>query len=180
MRLAAAQRKAGDKESSYETALSWLKEHPEDTAVRTALAGTYLADNQKDEAIKEYEKILNQQPKNVIALNNLAWFYHEQGDRRALDLAKRAHDIAPKSAEIQDTYGWLLVQEGQVERGLVLLEKAQEQAPKNLDIRFHRAAALAKAGEQAEAEKELQEMLKSTDEFGEREKAEALLKELSK
>ena len=56
--------------------------------------------------------------------------------------------------------------------------EAASKAPHLLDIRYHMAAALAKAGRQAEARQELDRLLKSPKEFHGRHEAEALRKKL--
>ena len=114
----------------------------------------------------------------MLALNNLAWLYFEDGDSRALDLAQRAHNRAPERAEIIDTYGWLLIKGGRLEKGLSLLEKAAKRAPENGDIRYHLAAALAKAGDQTRARNELGTLLESGKDFPEKSAAQTLYRVL--
>ena len=115
----------------------------------------------------------------MLALNNLAWLYFEDGDSRAIDLAQRAYERAPERAEIIDTYGWLLIKNGSVEQGLTLLEKAAKRAPENGDIRYHLAAGLAQAGEKSRARRELTAALDSGKPFSEKAAAQALLNELN-
>jgi len=72
----------------------------------------------------------------------------------------------------------LLVEQGQTARGLELLQKAASQAPTNTEIRYHLAAALAKAGDKAKARKELEALLASAPQFPQREAAQTLLNQL--
>ena len=72
----------------------------------------------------------------------------------------------------------MLVQNGETNRGLVLLQEAATKAPHIPDIRYHMAAALEKAGRRDEARKELDRLLKSNKAFPERDKAAALRDEL--
>lgn len=74
-------------------------------------------------------------PKNAIALNNLALAYQQEKDPRALEFAEKAHGITPKSVEILDTLGWILVEQGNTARGLPVLQQAASLAPGLLDIR---------------------------------------------
>jgi Tfp pilus assembly protein PilF len=87
--------------------------------------------------LKWYEKTIEIAPNSPIALNNLAWMYYERKDPRALELAKRATQLAPNSAEILDTYGWILVELGQVKEGIIVLERAISIMPDNKDIKAH-------------------------------------------
>jgi Tfp pilus assembly protein PilF len=147
--------------------------------VRLAYASTLHQRGDRSAAVAEYERVLKAQPGSVLALNNLAWLYFEDGDARALELAERAYNRAPERAEIIDTYGWLLIKGGRVEEGLSLLEKASKRAPGNGDIRYHLAAGLAEAGEKSRAKRELTALLDSGKEFSEKPAARALLEELN-
>jgi putative PEP-CTERM system TPR-repeat lipoprotein len=130
---------------------SRVAQNPNDIRSRIMLADAQQKLGLVDAAASSYEQVLKQQPDNVVALNNLAWFRHERGDASALDLARRAHERAPKSLEITDTYAWILVQRGQVGEGLKLLTPiAGPSAPP--EIRLHYAVALARAGKKGEAQ----------------------------
>ena len=178
LKLYAARSRAGQPDAGA-TLTTWLDEHPDDAAVRLAYASTLHQAGKRARAVAEYEQVLKAQPGSVLALNNLAWLYFEDGDSRAIELAQRAYDRAPERAEIIDTYGWLLVKNGSVEQGLTLLEKAAKRAPENGDIRYHLATGLAQAGEKTRARRELTAALDSGKPFSEKAAAQALLKELN-
>jgi putative PEP-CTERM system TPR-repeat lipoprotein len=175
LKLDAARRRAGMEAELLE---SWLNENPEDVPVRLAVATHRIADGLQNDAVNNYEKILQIQPKNTIALNNLAWIYEERGDKRALEYAKRAYDLAPARAEIADTYGWILFRAGQQEQALSILIKAVDRDPVNQDIRFHLASALAETGTEAKALEHLDTILANEAGFQSRADAEKLLKTL--
>ena len=115
---------------------------------------------------------------NAAVLNNLAWVYYEQGDARALEYAEKAYNLMPDQAPIIDTLGWILVQKGQVKRGVELLQAAVAKAPTSLDIRYHLAAGLEKAGRRDDARKELERVLKSNENFPEVNAARELLRKI--
>jgi len=178
LKLYAARSRAGASNPGA-TLLDWLGEHPQDAAVRLAYASTLHQAGKKPQAVAEYEQVLKTQPGSVLALNNLAWLYFEEGDARAVELAERAYERAPERAEIIDTYGWLLIKSGRTEQGLSLLEKAAKRSPENGDIRYHLAAGLAQVGEKNRARRELTALLDSGQAFSEKAAAQALLKELN-
>ena len=178
MKLVAVHRSLGTPEVAFELLSGWLGEHPNDQPTRVTLASLHQSDNNDVAAARLYEESLKAEPDNVIALNNLAWIYHKRGDQRALETARKAHLLLPDRAEIADTYGWFLVEGGNVEQGLALLTRAVEGAPDNLDIRYHLAAGLSRAGETARARSELESILASDAEFSLRAEAQALLTEL--
>ena len=64
-----------------------VNRNPNDQGARLLLSGALLANDQKDEAISEYEKLV--ETGNPVVLNNLAWLYMERGDKRALELGAR-------------------------------------------------------------------------------------------
>jgi putative PEP-CTERM system TPR-repeat lipoprotein len=129
----------------------WLARQPEDTTARILLAEHYEQTGDAPKAVREYEAVLVRAPANAIALNNLAVIEQRNRDPRALDLARRAYEAAPGSAAIQDTYGWLLVEQGDLDRGLELLRSAARAMPGSPEVQFHLGAALARKGLTAEA-----------------------------
>lgn len=88
-------------------------------------------------AIASYEAAVTRNPNAALALNNLAWLYHESGDSRALVTAEKAYTLTKNNPAILDTYGWLLVQSKQREKGLAVLRAAAALAPDEKDIQMH-------------------------------------------
>lgn len=170
-----ARRAAGDMAGASRLIEGWLEEHPGDLSARLQYATALIADGDRPAAIAEYETIIEQRPDNVVVLNNLAYLYQTAGDARALDYAKRAYEAAPDLFQTQDTYGWLLVEAGEVERGMELLERAQARAPTNPDVNYHYASALARAGYRDEARTYLSLALDSAEPFESRQAAEELM-----
>jgi cellulose synthase operon protein C len=98
-----------------------------------------------------YQRVLDQTPRESLALNNLAWLNYETGNRpKALELGRLAYEVAPNRPEIADTYAWILVEHGDVQQGLDLLARIgnDKAAP---EIRLHYAQALARGGKTAQA-----------------------------
>src|SRR5690606_11053905 len=99
--FAAAQR--GGDSMPEATLLTWLAEHPRDVKVNLALGLYGLQTNNHDQAIASYETVVEVQPDQADALNNLAWLYDQRGDDRALPHAERAYAAAPDNPAIADT-----------------------------------------------------------------------------
>jgi Flp pilus assembly protein TadD len=74
--------------------------------------------------------------------------------------------------------GWILVEQGQLSRGLGLLSKAANKAPESANFRYHYGAALAQSGKKQEAKRELEAALANGLGSPEQEAAKALLKSL--
>jgi predicted Zn-dependent protease len=154
----------------------WLKDNPDDLATAMYAGERALASNQFKEAGSQFEAILQRHPNNLAALNNLAWAYHKSADPRALATAEQAYKLGAGNAQIGDTLGWILVEQGNAARGVPLLQKALALAPQDRSIRFHLAAGLAKAGEKAKAKKELEQILASGNDFAQIGEVRAMLK----
>jgi putative PEP-CTERM system TPR-repeat lipoprotein len=158
--------------------IAWLKDQPADVGARTYLAETYIKGGHNKEAIEQYELVLQMDPKNVRALNDLAWVYQQEKDPRSLATAEQAYQLSPENAQIMDTLGWILVERGEAVRGAELLKKAVEKAPASTSIRYHWAAALAKSGDVTRARQELADLLTKNKNFPQRKDAQALLRQL--
>lgn len=156
----------------------WINKHPQDRQVRHALAQTLLDNGRNKEAIGHYETLLKSVPNDLVALNNLAWAYGTQKDARAISTAEQAYRLQPKNPSVLDTYGWLLVEANQAQRGIPLLRQALAAQPESADIRWHLGAALAKAGDKANAIAELDRLLASRVPFAQATEARALLQQL--
>ena len=169
--------RSGKPDDALKSLLAWLNEHPDDVQTRQLLGTTYQNLGQDDKAIDVYERLLAVQPDNVLALNNLAWLYSLANDPKALGLAERAYLAYPDNAGIQDTFGWILVQQGQVDKGRRLLKQAMEKLSEVPEVRYHYAVALLKSGEKTEARKLLTQLLHSERPFEGRDNIQALLGE---
>jgi putative PEP-CTERM system TPR-repeat lipoprotein len=170
-------RQQGGLPNANEPLLAWLGRHPEDAAVRLALASSYETAGDTNKAIEQYEMLTQGERPNPMALNNLAWHYHLRGDARAKQTAKAAYELAPQVAAIADTYGWILVQTGEADTGLPILEKAAASGSE-AEIRFHYAVALARVGKRDAARQELGELIRTNGQFPSAAEARKLLAEL--
>lgn len=152
----------------------FLKSSPKDAPARELLASLHISARQYDKAITESEEVLKVQPANPIVLNNLAWLYSQKRDPRALEYAERAHASAPNAPAILDTLGYILVQKGDIERGLPLLRKAYDDSKKAPEIGYHLAVALEKSGQAGEARSLLEAVLNNPASFDEKAEAKKL------
>lgn len=157
---------------------AWLQRTPNDVTARMVLAESYASAGKRDQAIAQYELAVKTDQPNPMALNNLAWLYHEKGDQRAAQVGKRAYAAAPNVAAVADTYGWILIQTGDVKQGLPILQKALADSKSQPDIHYHYAAGLAKDGQQDAARRELKTLLDNQANFSSVADARKLLAQL--
>jgi tetratricopeptide (TPR) repeat protein len=156
----------------------WLKDSPDDAAVRLYAGESALKRGRTKEAITQYEWLQQKQPDNILVLNNLAWAYSLVKDERALEMAERAYKLVPDNPAVADTLGTLLIERGTVPRGMELLEKAVKAAPNVPEIRFHLAQGWIKKGDKAKARGEIERALSIDDKFSNHVEAINLLKQL--
>ena len=178
IKLHASLSQAGKSKAADARLTQWLKNHPVDIPTRMYQAGIHLASKQNKAAIEQYQAVLQQNAKNIPALNNLAWLYQQEKDSRALGYAEKANQLAPDNPAILDTLGWMLVEQGNTTRGLPLLQKAASAAPETTAIRYHYVLGLVKSGDKAKARKELEQILATGKAFPQIEEAKTLLKQL--
>jgi len=170
--------RSGDDEAAVEPLLTWLAEHPGDVSVRRFLGATYYDTGQAEQAAAEYLKVLVINPDDAVALNNLAWIYFQVKNPEALTMAERAYRLDPDNPGVLDTYGWILVHQNDIDRGLRLLGEASRQLPGEAGVSYHFAVALYLSGDQQKARKILQVLLADDKPFDGREHARQLLEEI--
>lgn len=179
IKLHGTSHRAGNGAEADRLVEEWIRSQPTNVAVRTYLAERALAANKPAEAVQHYEILLKATPKNPLVLNNLAVAAGKMNDPRALGFAEEALKLAPTSPAILDTYGMLLVDKGEVAKGLVQLEKAKAGAPQAFAIRINLAQAYIKADRKPDARRELQSVVdEAKDQAPVKARAEALLKTL--
>jgi tetratricopeptide (TPR) repeat protein len=141
-------------------------------ADRALRAGDYA------QAADQYRAILAITPNDALTLNNLAWASVKLNDPKALEYAEKAYSLAPDSPPVMDTLGWMLVEKGEISRGVGLLRKAVESAPTADDIRLNLAKALIRAGDKGAGRRELEVLAKKGKAFSRQGEVQDLLKAL--
>ncbi|MFK7829118.1 MAG: XrtA/PEP-CTERM system TPR-repeat protein PrsT [Congregibacter sp.] len=152
----------------------YLEEGGNDPRLLAAKADLLIAQERWSDAELTLTKVLQQFPNSVAHLNNRALARLNLGEPGALADARAAVDLAQDNAAVNDTLGWILVQNGKPDEALSFLREATSRETDNPTLRFHLAVALAKLGRQKEALNELYLALETGRDFDERSKATAL------
>jgi len=141
-----------------------------------ALEGQGLADR----AIEQYRKSLAIQGDDIITLNNLAWLLLESKKQpdEALALASKAYALAPRSAEVADTLGWIQYRRGAYGDAEKALAQAELSAPGNAQIKYHLGMTYAKLGKKNDAVSSLRRASQIDPKLAQAEKIADLIKEL--
>ena len=119
-----------------------------------ALADLRDAEGKDGEAETIYRRILAANPRNALALNNLAWMLAFQPGKgaEALDLVDRRIEITGPSPSVLDTRGMVLLKSGRAAEAVQSFSDAAAQAPAAVYY-YHLAEAQKAAGNPSEAEK---------------------------
>lgn len=179
LKLASTHGKLQQNKEALTLLSEWKVKHPDDAAIDLMISQFQSRSGDATAALKSLEQTVAKQPNNAAAWNNLAWSYFEFGDAKALDAARKAHQLQPKMPEIIDTYAWILLSTGgDKNTALALLREASQLAPTAVEIEYHLAEALIQNGEIAPGKAILQKIVKSGPEFASLEKAKQRLKGL--
>ncbi len=141
-------------------AADWRQSHPQDWAFVQYLADSSMAANNLALAEQRYREVLEGQPNNVMALNNLAYVLVLQKKPGAVALAERAQTLAPDTPALMDTLAFSLAAEQQLPRALELQAKVVAAAPEAGQFRLQLAKLHLQAGDKASARTELRTLAK--------------------
>ncbi len=142
VQLAKAHYTLGQKDEGMKVLQDWLERKPDDIHVRYILADSLMQTGNNDLAASEFETLLKQEPAHILALNNLAFLVVEKTPEQALAYAKKAYLMAPEQPAIIDTYGFMLLKNGEITLALEKLGLAYESSSEELEIAMHYAQAL--------------------------------------
>lgn len=156
--LARAQVASGDVNSAIQQLQAGSRKYPDSLAMIRELSEIYALIGNVNEAVKLIKTYADSGGRDPVLMNNLAWMLRHDDIRAALMYAGLAEQGAPESAGIKDTLGQILIQAGEVDRGLRTLSDAVRLSGGDLSIRLHYAEALAVNGKSAQARNELNQI----------------------
>lgn len=158
--LADAYVRSGKQGEAISMLEQWIAETPDDLGSQAFLAILLHGEGMPERALPIYERLYSAGETNLLVLNNLAWLLHERGDPRALDIAGKAYELNPNRPEVADTFGWILFNSGERDRGLSILQQAHLAYPTQTEIAYHTAVALDGMGRGNEAVSILRRLLR--------------------
>lgn len=159
--------------------VNWLSENSQDRVAQNALAEFYLSKGRYADAVRLYQTMVEQPNVAPAFYNNLSYALYKQGQLdEAISYARKAYALVPNAPLINDTLGWLLVENNTPAEALPFLREAVTRASANPEIRYHLAVALHALGRNKEALAELRTAIKSATPFEGHEQALTLLEQL--
>lgn len=90
------------------------------------LGDLYHSVGETEKAFQAYDRVLNQDPDNVLVLNNYAYYLslRKEDLEKAKTMALHAVELDPNNAIYLDTYAWVLYQKGEYKAAEAQMEKA--------------------------------------------------------
>ena len=144
-----------------------VKDHPRDVPLYLLLGEMLEAKHDWSGAKVAYQQLLEVQPENPIASNNLAYVMLQEGGNVdvALAMAQTARRGMPDSPNAADTLGWAYYKKGAYASAIGLLQEAVKGRPDDASFHYHLGLAYQQAGKIPSAKEQLQKVLKIDPNF---------------
>jgi tetratricopeptide (TPR) repeat protein len=154
---------------------------PNAIAAQLRLANQYGRSQEHRKAVERYRIVIEAQPRNAVALNNLAYALgvHLKNPEEALPFARRAVAAEPESGGMLDTLGWMEYLSGNTAVAAKLLADASRRIPESSEIRLHTSIVFAAVGSWTESETHLKEALRLDPSLAKREDVLSLQRKLA-
>ncbi len=160
-------------------AVEWEKTRPRDAAFLFYRADVALGQRDYPLAETRYRAVMQVQPNNPLALNNVAWLMVQQKKAGALEHATKATQLLPNQPALLDTLALAQAAENKVKEAVETQKKAVSLAPQDNGLRFNLAKLLVQAGDKPAARVELQTLEKLGPRFPQQQQVEEMLKSVN-
>ena len=172
--------RSGDPSKAIAQLEDLIEEQPESIQHRMLLGLLLEQQSEFEHAAVIYRKLLDDNPKFVPALNNLAYLYVVRLENlpEAEKIARSARELAKEDPSVADTLGWTLVRLGgetKMREGLSLLKEAAASLPDQPEVQYHLGVALSRAGAREDSRRALEHALASGSDFPGKEEVGKLL-----
>ncbi|MDN3920435.1 XrtA/PEP-CTERM system TPR-repeat protein PrsT [Roseateles violae] len=165
-----------DEAAKFEQA--WLKQHAQDVGFVFYLGDAALNAASYEQALKRYQAVLQLQPDNAAALNNVAWLLNRAKQPGAQAYAEKAIKLAPKEPAFMDTLAEIYASNGQAAKALETQKAAVEAGPDNANHRLRLARMYVEAGDKEQARSELNRLAALGDKFAGQAEVKSMLAKL--
>lgn len=180
VRLHVALEARGDLAAAAQFATAWRAEHKSDARFVNHLAETALLSRDLPGAEELFAQVLQIEPGNASALNNLAYLALGRQDGKALAFAERAVAAEPNNPLILDTLATAYADAGQMQRAIETQRRALELAPGNGGLRLAMAKLYLRADSKERARQELNVLAQLGTKFSAQNEVAALLREANR
>ncbi len=178
MRLHHSLSAAGKLSEADRLVSDWRKSNPGDAGLSFYLGERASAAKDWRSAEAHFRDVLNAQPRNAAAMNNVAWLMVNRRQPGAVAMAQQAAALMADRAPFLDTLAAALEAENQLEKAIEVQKRAVSLDSKNPYLRLHLAQLLSKNGDKAGAREQLSQLSSLGASFPGQAEAAALLKSL--
>ncbi|MDB5894782.1 MAG: hypothetical protein JWQ88_2313 [Rhodoferax sp.] len=170
---------AGRPADAEKFASGWLRDHPKDVTFPFYLGDAALTKKDYPTAEKMYNTVVQIQPQNAAAYNNLAWVSGQlKKDKAAVGYAEKANSLVPNQPAFIDTLAMLLLDQNDAATALDLQKKAVALQPANPLFKLNLAKIYVKTGDKGQAKPILTDLVKLGDKFAAQPEVGEMLKSL--
>lgn len=142
----------GDHENALTTMKLLESGFPKRMDYRLALADSYLALQRVDEAVENYQRVVNAEPENVTALKKLAQaLAMRQTFDASLEAFHRAAELAPGDLELLHNWGTTYLRLGRLGEAEEKFLTVLEVDPNSVDTLYNLGVVLEALGKETEA-----------------------------
>jgi len=167
VQLGLVQNQNGSADQALQTYLDGTKVNSKETAFYLLAGSIYENRRDWDKARQVYQKVLELQPENPLASNNLAYVMLQQGGNVdvALAMAQTARRQLPDNPNSADTLGWAYYQKGVYSSAISMFKEALRLSEKNKEpesalYHYHLGLAYTKAEQRGLAKQQFERVLK--------------------
>jgi Flp pilus assembly protein TadD len=166
-KLGVVQNARGETDQALQTYLEGSKSNPKEITFYLLAGGIYENRKDWDHAKQQYQKVLEIQPDNPRASNNLAYVMLQQGGNVdvAFAMAQTARRQLPDNPNSADTLGWAFYQKHVYSSAVTLFKEAVKKEPDNALFNYHLGLAYAKSGQANLAKQQLDRVVKIKPDF---------------
>ncbi|HTT63546.1 MAG TPA: tetratricopeptide repeat protein [Bryobacteraceae bacterium] len=170
----------GKPEAARRTLSHMLAGNPNDPQLWLYMGWLENMEKNYPQALVYYRKVVDADPSNVVALNNLAYLLASQTGQfdEALKYAQQVKELAPDNKGVDDTIGWIMYRQGLYRSAVKYLESAA-QGQADPVVRYHLGMAYLKLGDRR-GEPALRAALKAAPDLPEARMAKQLLSEAAR
>jgi len=167
VKLGVVQSERGATDQALQTYLDGSKMNPKEIAFYLLAGGIYENKQDWERAKQQYQKVLEIQPDNPLASNNLAYVMLQQGGNVdvAFAMAQTARRLLPDNPNSADTLGWAFYHKHVYTSAINLFKEAVKKEPDNALFNYHLGLAYAKSGQAGLAKQQLDRVVKIKPNF---------------
>lgn len=155
-----------------------VERKPDDPGAYTLLGMLEQNRQNLDAAVKNYRKALELDPETVLAANNLAWLYADNGLGELSEAERLAQGVIKQHPDVPgfvDTLGWIFYKKGLHTAAIEQFQKALAKEENNPTYYYHLGMALAGKGDMTGARRAIEKSLQLSEKNSQK-AAEAALK----